>query len=200
MQNHIPNHVINDTNKRRQRKSYIKTIKRAGFNEESSGRHSLSCIEPENNATKAKTFSIDEDSPTDYHSNNANQKHQNEHRHENATSKNNTLIPWLGNASKSLIANLVSSSCLYDIYARPINGSRADVDTTVHQKRNVSGGKPVTNKMSERLLNLNKSIATAGPLGQHLFKTTVSDGFGKLVYPNGTVYIGMVRTRLQSSK
>ena len=165
----IPSHVIDtdNTTKRRQRKSYVQTIRRAGFT--SSGRPSLSCIEREQRISTG---------PIDYRNSQKNGL-------VSATSKTNMMIPWLGAASKSLISSLQSS-----------RSRNAKEDTSKQH-----GEKSISKKMSvqtERILDLDTSIAAAAdPLGQGLFQTNISDGFGKLVHPNGTIkYIGMVRLTL----
>ena len=172
----IPAHVIDtdNTTKRRQRKSYTKT---AGFrlhpnsNSRLSNEPSLSCIEREYYTTS--------DVPIDF-------RHKKQNRPVSATSKTNSIVPWLGAASKSLLSSIQSSR----IFASHPD-SHAKDDTSKQ------GRKPILKKMPvkpERILDLDTSITAAVPLSQGLCKATVSDGFGKLVYPNGTVkYIGMVR-------
>eukprot|EP00956_Cyclotella_meneghiniana_P018279 scaffold30336_cov35-Cyclotella_meneghiniana.AAC.2 len=86
------------------------------------------------------------------------------------------MIPWLGAASKSLISSLQSS-----------RSRNAKEDTSKQH-----GEKSISKKMpfqTERILDLDTSIAAAAdPLGQGLFQTNISDGFGKLVHPNGTIH------------
>lgn len=180
----IPAHVTNtdNTTKRRQRKSYTQTILRAGFTLQPNSNSrlsndsipSLSCIEREYYTTS--------DVPIDF-------RHKKQNRPFSATSKTNSMVPFLGAASKSLLSSIQSSR----IFASHPD-SHAKDDTSKQ------GRKPIPKKMPvkpERILDLDTSISAAGPLSQGLCKATVSDGFGKLVYPNGTVkYIGMVRIRL----
>jgi hypothetical protein len=147
MQN-IPNHVLHSDpkTKRRQRKSYLKTIKRAGLNE---GRN-LTCIEPEERAAKITSA----DGPRDFRLQ-LNQKSM------NPLSKDNTLLPWLGAASKSLMER-IHSSRIHDVF-----GKRPD---SPPPKKN--DFKP----SSEATANINAPLAVAG----HLYKTNISDGFGKV--------------------
>lgn len=143
----IPNHVLHSDpkTKRRQRKSYLKTIKRAGLNE---GKK-LTCIEPEERAAKVTSA----DGPRDFRLQ-LNQKSM------NPLSKDNTLLPWLGAASKSLMER-IQSSRIHDVFGKS--------DSPPPKKNDFQPS-------SEAIANINASLAAAG----HLFKTNISDGFGKV--------------------
>ena len=179
---HVPKHVVDAQNKRRQRRVYFKMIQRAGFIGEKE--NSLSCIEPD---TRAE-LSLDE--PPDYRLGSASTLSKEHDQHVSPSSKR-----WLGPASKSLLSS-IESSRLYDIFVRPIKRENESCFT-----QNDNAERPTAKKMpdffqSERMENVETLVITNRSLSQSLFKTTISEGFGKLVYPNGQVYIGMVRRAL----
>lgn len=154
MQNQIPNHVLHADYKtrRRQRKSYIKAITRVGIN--GGGNNNLSCIEPE---VQVQTTSAEK--PRDF-------RLQQNQKNVNPLSKDNNQLPWLGGASKSLMTKLQSSRIL-DIF-----GTR----DSPPPKKNDTDKSIGAEIRSEAIMNINASLASAG----HLYKTYISDGFGKV--------------------
>lgn len=172
MQKQIPDHIVNadKSQRRKTQRTLTKVVKRAGFSESSH----LSCIEPEN-----KVY-VTNEKPSDY---------RRRHNHINVNSKHNMVVPWLGPASKSLIAN-IQSSRIYDTFRRSIKKTE-DNDACKDSKSRVSMAIQDLNK-SERVLNINSSLAASGPL----LKTTIPNGYGKLTYPNGTVFIGEIENDL----
>lgn len=169
----IPKHIVDVSkqDKRRQRRTFRQVISRAGF---PNARDSLSCIEPIDKAKVAT--SEDNQKPTDY------RLSHRESQSANANSKDNSWVPYLGPASRSLIASIQSSrtSDIFGSSTQPV--SHNDNVPQLKAKRDDVN----MHRQSERIHSINTSLAASG----HLFKTTISDGFGKLMYPNGTVYLG----------
>lgn len=173
----LPSHVIYSDKKRRQRRTYTKIVQRAGFFHGNASICSLSCIEPENHAGDLSL-----------HDPSAKQKVRQRH----TTTRANSVAPWLGVASVSLMSN-IQSSRISDVFVRPRTTEeryRNDADENDNQK--VTAKRKPVSAPSNRILNIRTPIAAVCPLGQCMFKTKISDGFGKMIYPNGTVFIGML--------
>ena len=172
----LPSHVINSDKKRRQRRTYTKIVQRAGFISGDSDMNSLSCIERENHVANVSF----------------NESGAKLNKQMHVTSKANSVVPWLGAASKSLMSS-IQSSRICDVFARPrIMEDQHWNDADEKDNKKATPKMMPVSTSSERILNIRTSITAAGPLGQNMYKTNISEGFGKLIYPNGTVFIGML--------
>lgn len=139
MKNSIPAHVINSTDKRRQRKIFKTLLQRAGL---FSNRTSLSCIEKEDEGSFVSLKQPDEQ----HHQRNKQQHQQRYDRHHrvqpqpvHSASKTNLL--WLGAASQKIITE-IELSHKNDAYKSSSDTKiKLDKNAPVRKESRVQAGK-----------------------------------------------------------
>ena len=211
----LPAHIINSENKKRQRKIYKRILQKAGM---SSNGASLSCIEIESDEDSDDPGNSDRMQYQYVHRHNPHQAHyprQSIHNHQRMNpygsqgreppSSPKTSRPWLGAASQKLY-DMIESSRAHDITGRPFkvdpmrklkNGPMLEEAKVYNEfdgiERRSKYAVEENSKWERKKLQKDEIYECSdGSLPNVLFKTNVEENFGKLIFTNGTVYIGNV--------